>query len=147
MGRASGRRALALLGAIGLGLTLGACAAETEPEKMEPEKAAPVGGDVIAPLSVALGDLPRDTGAPAEPLELVVGQVLNVSVDDDRVREALTAEVSDPAVLRFAPGRADGSAEFNPGLVALAPGETEVAMDVFFYDWDPPRFTVVVSER
>ena len=76
---------------------------------------------VIAPVTVDVGDLQGTT------VELVVGQSLNITTGDLAV-DSYSAEVDDPTVAEFVPGRVDGSASFNPGVTALAPGSTEVVL-------------------
>ena len=39
-----------------------------------------------------------------------------------------SAEIADPSVVSFTPGRDDGSATFNPGLTGLAEGSSEVTL-------------------
>ncbi len=69
-------------------------------------------------------------------LDTVDGTTVQVpeggSVDltgDDQTYTAWTADIADPAVVEFEPGRDDGSAQFNPGLTATSVGETEVTLD------------------
>ena len=95
-------------------------------------------GDVIAPITMNANDL---QGAD---VDLVVGQVLNINTGDLAV-ESYTGEVSDPAVAEFVPGRTDGSAEFNPGVTALAEGTAEVTLVNAQGGIQPLEFTVHVS--
>jgi hypothetical protein len=69
-------------------------------------------------------------------LDTVDGTTVEVpeggSVDltgDDETFTMWTAEIEDPEVVEFVPGREDGSAQFNPGLTAISVGETEVTLD------------------
>jgi hypothetical protein len=76
---------------------------------------------VIAPVTMDVGDLQGTT------VELVVGQALNITTGDLAV-DSYTGEIDDPTVAEFVPGREDGSATYNPGVLALAPGSTEVVL-------------------
>jgi len=94
---------------------------------------------VIAPVTMDAGDL---QGAD---VDLKVGQVLNINTGDLDV-ESYSGEVSDPSVAEFTPGRKDDSAEFNPGVKALAPGETEVVLSNSDGGIQDVTFTVTVTE-
>jgi hypothetical protein len=98
----------------------------------------PIGGDVIAPVTMSVNELQ------GESVDLVVGQVLNISTDSLAV-DSYTGEVSDPDVVEFTEGRIDDSAEFNPGVTALAEGRSEVTMTNDQGGIQPLTFTVVVS--
>lgn len=100
----------------------------------------PIGGDVIAPVTMTANEL---QGAE---VELVVGQVLNIDTESLAV-DSYSGEVSDPAVASFTEGRVDGSAEYNPGVTALAEGTTEVTMTNEQGGIQPLRFTVDVAAR
>ena len=123
---------IALVSVLALSTTLAACGSNAAEE--------PIGGDVIAPVTMEANDL---QGAE---VELLVGQVLNINTGDLAV-DSYSGEVADPAVAEFTPGRNDGSAEFNPGVTALAVGSTEVTMINDQGGIQPLEFTVVVTER
>lgn len=89
--------------------SLSACAAE------------PVGGNVIAPVTKSVNEL---QGAE---VELLVGQVLNIKTDSLEV-DSYSGEVEDTKVAEFTKGRKTASAQFNPGVTALAKGSTKVTM-------------------
>ncbi|MHA3683360.1 hypothetical protein ACXR2W_03785 [Leucobacter sp. HY1908] len=114
-----------------VGLALAGCAGPST---------APIGGDVIAPVTVAANDLQGDT------VDLVVGQTLNIDTGSLAV-DSYTGEVSDASVATFEPGRVDGSAEFNPGVTALVAGKTTVTLSNEQGGIQPLEFTVVVSPR
>ena len=99
----------------------------------------PIGGDVIAPVTMEANDLQGAT------VDLIVGQVLNINTGSLAV-DSYTGEVADASVAEFTAGRTDGGAEFNPGVTALAPGSTEVTMTNEQGGIQPLQFTVVVSE-
>lgn len=76
-------------------------------------------------------------------VELLVGQVLNINTDSLAV-DSYTGEVSDPAVVEFTEGHTTGSAEFNPGVTALAEGTSDVTMTNDQGGIQPLQFTVSV---
>lgn len=123
---------IALVSVLALSTTLAACGSNAAEE--------PIGGDVIAPVTMEANDL---QGAE---VELLVGQTLNINTGDLAV-DSYTGEVADPSVAEFSPGRNDGSAEFNPGVVALAVGSTGVTMTNEQGGIQPLEFTVVVAEK
>ena len=123
---------IAIVSVLALSTTLAACGSNAAEE--------PVGGDVIAPVTMEANDL---QGAE---VELLVGQALNINTGDLAV-DSYTGEVSDPAVAEFIAGRNDGSAEFNPGVTGLAEGTTQVTMINDQGGIQPLEFTVVVTEK
>lgn len=130
------RKWIALGAAAVLAVTLAACSGGSSTSESE----EPIGGDIIAPVTMEANDL---QGAE---VDLVVGQVLNINTGDLAV-DSYTGEVADPAVAEFTPGGSSGGAEFNPGVTALAPGSTEVTMTNAQGGIQPLEFTVVVSEK
>lgn len=114
-----------------VGLTLAGCAGQSS---------EPIGRDVIAPLTVTANELQGET------VELLVGQTLNINTESLAV-DSYGGEVEDTAVAEFEPGRVDNSAEFNPGVIALAPGTTMVTLTNEQGGIQPLEFTVVVSPR
>lgn len=115
-----------------LALGLAACSSPQEPAQSPTS--------VIAPVTMTAGALQGAT------VELVVGQALNIDTGDLAV-DSYTGEVADPAVAEFVPGRHDGSATFNPGVMALAEGTTEVTMTNEQGGIQPLSFTVEVAAR
>ena len=73
-------------------------------------------------MIVDLGDVEGTT------VEVPEGGTIDLTGDDETYT-AWTADIADPAVVEFVPGRDDGSAQFNPGLTAKSEGETEVTLD------------------
>lgn len=126
---------LALGASAALVLSLAACSGGAASPTEEP-----IGGEVIAPVTMEANDL---QGAE---VDLIVGQVLNINTGDLAV-DSYTGEVADPTVAEFVAGRNDGSAEFNPGVTALAVGTTEVTMTNEQGGIQPLEFTVVVTEK
>jgi hypothetical protein len=116
-----------------LSLVLGACASPSP---------SPSGSStrVIAPVTESANDLQGTT------VSLVVGQTLNIDTGDLAV-DSYEGEVTDPVVAEFVPGRDDGSATFNPGVLALSVGTTEVEMTNAQGGIEPLRFTVEVTAR
>ena len=82
------------------------------------------GGDSSA-LPPVIVDLEQIDGTTVEVPE---GGAIDLTGDDETYTE-WTAEISDPEVVEFTPGRDDGSAQFNPGLTAKSVGDTEVTLD------------------
>ncbi|QEW01518.1 hypothetical protein F6J84_09260 [Microbacterium caowuchunii] len=119
-------------------LSLAACATSAAPAPTV--TASSIGGDVIAPVTMAAGDLQGAT------VDLLVGQVLNITTGDLAV-DSYTGQVADTEVATFVEGRTDGSAEFNPGVEAVGAGTTDVTMTNSDGGIQPLRFTVVVTEK
>jgi hypothetical protein len=117
-------------------LTLTACSASGS----SGTPATPIGGDIVAPVTMPANDLQGAT------VDLVVGQVLNITTGD-LATDSYTGEVADTDVATFVPGTAGGSAETNPGVTAVAPGETAVTMKNAQGGIQPLSFTVVVTEK
>ncbi len=61
-------------------------------------------------------------------VEVAVGNTIDLTGDDETYTE-WTAEIADESVATFVPGRDDGSAQFNPGIDALAEGSTDVTLE------------------
>ena len=76
---------------------------------------------VLSPLTKSLDEL-KDAQ-----LTAVVGQGVNINVPEADVAN-YTATSSDPAVAVFTPGGVQGSAVTNPGLTALAAGQTTITL-------------------
>ncbi|MCS5716078.1 hypothetical protein NVV95_16150 [Herbiconiux sp. CPCC 205716] len=100
----------------------------------------PIGGDIVAPVTMEANDLQGAT------VDLVVGQVLNVKTGD-LATDSYTGEVADTQVATFVKGATGGSAETNPGVTAVGPGETEVTMTNSDGGIQPLTFTVVVTAK
>lgn len=125
--------AAALIAGAAIGLS--ACSSSTTTDTPE----TPIGGDVITPVTMEANDLQGAT------VDLIVGQVLNINTGDLAV-DSYTGEVADTAVAEFVEGTI-GSAETNPGVEALAVGETEVTMKNSDGGIQELVFTVVVTEK
>lgn len=101
------------------------------------------GGPVIAPVTMSANDLQGAT------VDLVVGQVLNITTGDLAV-DSYNGTVADTSVATFVKGdagAADGGADLNPGVTALAAGETSVVLANTGGGIQDVTFTVVVAER
>ncbi len=130
-------RTWAALGAAALlTLTLAGCGGSAG----DPADSEPIGKNTIAPVTMSVNELQGAT------VELVTGQVLNINTDSLAV-DSYNGEVADPAVAEFTPGRTGDTAEFNPGVTALAPGTTEVTMTNEQGGIQPLSFTVEVTAR
>ena len=75
----------------------------------------------LPPVIVEVGSLDGAT------VEVPEGGVIDVTGDDETYTD-WTAEIADPEVASFTPGRDEGGAQFNPGFEALAVGSTEVTL-------------------
>lgn len=117
--------------AVALG-TLTACSSQSTPDE-------PIGGDVIAPLTMDFAELNGGS------FELQVGQVLSINTGDAPV-DGFTGEVSDGAVVIFVAGYSDGPADFNPGLEALDPGTAEVTVTSPVEEDAPATFDITVVD-
>lgn len=94
---------------------------------------------VIPPVTEEVGDLQGAT------VDLRVGQALNINTGDLAV-DSYSGVVEDPAVAEFVAGYTDGSATFNPGVLALAEGTTAVVLSNADGGIQNVTFTVVVSD-
>lgn len=77
---------------------------------------------VVAPVIVDLNEVDGTT------VEVAVGNTIDLTGDDETYAD-WGADIADESIVAFTPGKDDGSARFNPGLDALAVGETEVSLD------------------
>lgn len=76
---------------------------------------------VIAPIMTDLNAIDGAT------VEVSVGNVIVLTGDDENPT-AWTALIDDGSLLEFSPAEKTESAEFNPGLKALAEGTTDVTL-------------------
>lgn len=129
------KKLIALAAAAALAVTLAACSGGSSSSGTD----EPIGGDVIAPVTMEANDL---QGAE---VDLIVGQVLNINTGSLAV-DSYSGEVADPKVAEFTAGHDDGSAQFNPGVTALAVGSTEVTMTNEQGGIQPLTFTVNVTK-
>lgn len=97
------------------------------------------GGPVITPVTEEVGDLQGRT------IDLVVDQVLNINTGD-LAPDSYEGTVADPAVAEFVAGGEEGDATFNPGVKALAVGETDVVLSNTDGGIEDVTFTVRVTE-
>lgn len=110
--RRLGASAALLIAAIG-GLALAGCSAGG---------AATGGSSALPPVIVDLGDVDGTT------VQVDEGGSIDLTGDDETFTD-WSADIADPSVVEFEPGRDDGDAQFNPGLTAKSVGETEVTLD------------------
>ncbi|HEY9366356.1 MAG TPA: hypothetical protein VIP55_06970 [Agromyces sp.] len=109
MPRAGRRAVLPLLLAVAAGtLALAGCSAGTD--------------TLPAPVVVEIADIDGET------IEVVDGNVIDLTGDDETYAD-WDADIEDPTIVEFTPGGDDGSAQFNPGLTALAVGSTAVTLE------------------
>lgn len=76
----------------------------------------------LPPVIVELDDVDGTT------VQVDEGGSIDLTGDDETFTE-WSADIADPSVVEFVPGRDDGDAQFNPGLTAKSVGETEVTLD------------------
>lgn len=117
-------------------LALAGCTSTSGANETHPATAS---AEVVAPVIVDLNDVDGTT------VQVEVGNVIDLTGDDETYAD-WGAEIADESVVSFTPGRDDGSAQFNPGLNALAVGETEVALDNTSTD-QTVTFTVKVVDN
>lgn len=96
-------------------------------------------GPVITPVTEEVGDLQGRT------IDLVVDQVLNINTGDLAV-DSYEGTVADSSVAEFVAGGEEGDATFNPGVKALAVGETDVVLSNTDGGIQDVTFTVRVTE-
>jgi hypothetical protein len=80
------------------------------------------GSPALPPVVVELDDLDGTT------VQVDEGGSIDLTGDDETFTE-WSAEIAEPSVVEFVPGRDGGDAQFNPGLTAKSVGETEVTLD------------------
>lgn len=90
----------------------------------------------LPPVVVQLADVDGTT------VDVPAGGAVDLVGDDDVT--AWTADIDDPSIVGFVPGREDGSATYNPGLEAKQAGETDVTLDNSD-SGDSVTFSVVVT--
>lgn len=95
---------------------------------------------VIAPVTMSAADLQGET------VDLVVGQVLNITTGDLAV-DSYSGEVADAGVAEFVKGYEEGGTTFNPGVKALAEGSTEVVLSNAEGGIEDVTFTVQVGTQ
>jgi hypothetical protein len=80
------------------------------------------GSSALPPVIVELDDIDGTT------VEVPEGGSIDLTGDEETATQ-WTADIADPEVVEFVPGRDDGSAQFNPGLTATSVGQTEVTLE------------------
>jgi hypothetical protein len=97
------------------------------------------GSSALPPVIVDLDTVDGTT------VEVPEGGSIDLTGDDETFAE-WTADIADPEVVEFEPGRDDGSAQFNPGLTAKSVGTTEVTLENG-ETGDTVTFTVEVVQK
>ncbi len=132
------RRPLVLLALAALPLLATACgdddstAATTAP----PANSA-IGGHPLPPVVVNIDTLDGQT------VDVRLGGTIDLTGDEATFTD-WTADIADPHVVTFTPGRDDGSATFDPGLQAIGVGTSKVTL-VNSSSHDTVTFTVTVT--
>ncbi len=119
------RSAVGLM-AVGAAFALAGCTAASDS-----------GSETLPPVIVDINEIDGTT------VEVAEGNVIDLTGDDETYLD-WTAEIADPAVAEFTPGKDDGSAQFNPGVTGLSVGQTEVTLDNST-SGDTVTFTVEVT--
>ena len=78
-------------------------------------------GNVLPPVIADLTTIDGTT------VEVRVGGVIDLTGDTKTFTD-WTADITDPKIAEFTPGRNEGGASFNPGIKGLAAGTTAVKM-------------------
>jgi hypothetical protein len=115
-------------------LLLGACA---DDDDSAPATTAASVGTVLPPVIVDLNTVDGTT------VDVRAGGTVDLTGDETTYTD-WSAKIADPIVVAFVPGRNSGSASFNPGLEAKAPGKTEVTLTNSSSS-ESVTFTVVVG--
>ena len=100
----------------------------------------PIGGDIVAPVTVDANALQGTT------VQLVVGQVLNINTGSLPV-DSYQGQIANSEIAMFTPGRIGDTAQFNPGVTAVSPGATQVTLTNSQGGIQPVTFVVSVSPR
>jgi hypothetical protein len=111
-------RRVLLVPTLAAALLLGACG---DDDDSAPTTAAAAVGTVLPPVVVDINTVDGTT------VDVPAGGNVDLTGDKTTYTD-WTAEIADPSVVAFTPGRNSGSASFNPGLHAEAPGTTEVTL-------------------
>ncbi len=103
-------------------LTLVGCTGASTPAGSTSGTAAATGAGALPPIIADLGSIDGTT------VQVPLGNTIDLTGDDKDFTH-WAADIADPGIVSFVPGKDDGSAQFNPGLDALAEGSTKVALD------------------
>lgn len=114
--------------ALGAALAVTGCASTTPGED----------SSALPPVIVDINEIDGTT------VEVAKGNAVDLTGDDETYLD-WTAEIDDPDVVTFVPGKDDGSAQFNPGLDAVEVGDSEVTLENST-SGDTVTFTVEVTE-
>lgn len=112
--------ALALAGALaGAALGLIGCSSGPAPAS---STGSSTSSSALPPVIADLGSIDGTT------VQVPMGGTVDLTGADKDFTH-WTADIADAKVVSFVPGKDDGSAQFNPGLDALATGTTTVTLD------------------
>ncbi|MFB7843099.1 hypothetical protein [Microbacterium sp. NPDC056052] len=103
-------------------LGLAGCSGGATPAESTSSATGTTGAGVLPPVIADLGSIDGTT------VQVPLGNTIDLTGDDKDFTH-WTADITDPKILSFVPGKDDGSAQFNPGLDPLAEGTTKVTMD------------------
>lgn len=114
--------------AVAAAATFGMVACASPAPAPEPTEEV-IGGDVVAPIELSYQDIN------GQKIELLVGQVINIDYGGINDGE-ITVDVSDPAVVEYAPAKFEDGVQFSAGLTALSGGESTVT---FTFTGETPK--------
>ncbi|MGX5696168.1 hypothetical protein ACWKWP_08230 [Agromyces soli] len=115
-----GRAIAALAAAVALTAALAGCASGSGSSSDSASPSASAGA--LPPVIVEIEDLDGTT------VEVPLDSEVDLVVAEGDDVTVWVAEIADPTIVEFVPGKDDGSAQFNPGLQPLEVGQTEVVL-------------------
>lgn len=112
-------RRIAVVGAVallGVGVLAG-CSSSSGSSESSTASAAASGGTQVLPPVIVTEDMTSATAKVGDFIDIVVKEVAGTTIDTDK-----------PELLEISQAHNDGSAEFNPGAKALAPGNATITV-------------------
>ena len=115
-------RAAAGIAAAVFALSIAACSSGSGEAPGGAESGSQSGTSALPPVMATPAELPGKT------FEITKERPLVITVDNAHLVAEWTGQAEDEAVAKFAPGRDDGGAQFNPGFDAVGSGTTEASV-------------------
>ena len=112
-------RRIAVVGAVallGVGVLAG-CSSSSGSSESSTASAAASGGTQVLPPVIVTEDMTSATAKVGDFIDIVVKEAAGTTIDTDK-----------PELLEISQAHNDGSAEFNPGAKALAPGNATITV-------------------